>query len=318
RRVWKALGRAGESVPRCLVQRLMAEHGIRGAKRRGRPWRTTTSDPAAARRPDLVKRNFTAQAPNRLWVGDFTYLRCWEGLLFFAFILDVYSRMIVGWQLASHMRTDLVLDALRMALGTREHGADFALVAHTDAGSQYTAEDYTQVLDDHRVLASVGTVGDCFDNAMAESVVDSYKTELIRDRVWRTSTQLELATIEWVGWYNHDRLHEALGDIPPIEFEAAATLNDAISANGSVAGNSPRAADRLTTHRAATVGADFAAHGPISPENASATSNGTGSGRPNGRQGTNDHAWPLRPVVRETYSLTETSKPTTPTTEEPT
>jgi transposase InsO family protein len=136
RRMWKALGRAGEQAPRCRVQRLMAEHGIRGAKRRGKPWRTPTSDPVAAKRPDLVKRDFTAQAPNRLWVGDFTYLRCWEGLLFFAFILDVYSRMIVGWQLAGHMRTDLVLDALRMALGTREHGAEVALVAHTDAGSQ--------------------------------------------------------------------------------------------------------------------------------------------------------------------------------------
>jgi len=153
--------------------------------------------------------------------------------VFFAFILDVYSRMIVGWQLAGHMRTDLVLDALRMALGTREHGADFALVAHTDAGSQYTSFDYTQQLDDAKVLASVRSVRDCFDNAMAESLVDSYKTELIRDRVWRTRTQLELSTIEWVGCYNHDRLHEALGDIPPVEFEAAAALNHAISANGS-------------------------------------------------------------------------------------
>ena len=136
RRMWKALERAGEHAPRCQVQRLMAEHGIQGAKRRGRPWRTTKPDPKALKRPDLVNRDFTAIAPNRLWVGDFTYLRCWEGLVFFAFILDVYSRVIVGWQLASHMRTDLVLDALRMALGTREHGADFALVAHTDAGSQ--------------------------------------------------------------------------------------------------------------------------------------------------------------------------------------
>jgi Integrase core domain len=242
--------------------------------------------------------------------------------LFFAFILDVYSRMIVGWQLAGHMRTDLVLDALRMALGTREHGADFALVAHTDAGSQYTSFDYIQQLDDAKVLASVGSVGDCFDNAMAESLVDSYKTELIRDRVWRTRTQLELATIEWVGWYNHDRLHEALGDIPPIEFEQlhadTDALNVPISVDGSVAGLASRAAERLTTRRLATAAVDLVAHGPIPPENASATANGIGSGRSNGGQGTNGRVWPLRPAVRETYWLAETSKPTRSTTEEPT
>ena len=129
--------------------------GIQGAKRRGKPWRTTISDPAAKRRPDLVDRKFTAEAPNRLWVGDFTYLRCWEARLFFAFILDVFSRMIVGWQLAANMRTDLVLDALRMALGTRPRGADFQLIAHTDRRA-VTSADYTQQLDDAQVLASVG------------------------------------------------------------------------------------------------------------------------------------------------------------------
>ena len=136
RRMWKALRRAGETVPRCRVARLMRCAGIQGAKRRGKRWRTTRPNPQARKRPDLVQRDFTAVAPNRLWVGDLTYLRCWEGLVFFAFILDVYSRMIVGWQLASHIPTDLVLDALRMALGTREHGAEVALVAHTDSGSQ--------------------------------------------------------------------------------------------------------------------------------------------------------------------------------------
>jgi transposase InsO family protein len=135
RRTWKALLRAGEPVPRCRVQRLMRAQGIQGAKRRGKPWRTTRPDPNAARRPDLVERQFTAPQPNRLWVGDLSYLRCWEGVVYFAFVIDVFSRRVVGWQLASHMRTDLVLDALRMALGTREHGADFRLVAHTDRGS---------------------------------------------------------------------------------------------------------------------------------------------------------------------------------------
>jgi putative transposase len=139
--------------------------------------------------------------------------------MFFAFLIDVFSRMIVGWQLATHMRTDLVLDALRMALGIRRPGADVQLVQHTDQGSQYTAEDYTQVLDDHRVLASVGTVGDCFDNALAESFVDSYKTELIADRVWRTNAQLEFATVDYVGWFNHRRLHSSIGNRPPVEHE---------------------------------------------------------------------------------------------------
>jgi putative transposase len=220
RRTWKALHRAGETAPRCQVQRLMRAHAIQGAKRRGKPWRTTIPDPQAYRRPDLVKRQFTAGEPNRLWVGDLSYLRCWEGVVYFAFVIDVYSRRVIGWQLASHMRTDLVLDALRMALGTREHGADFRLVAHSDRGSQYTSAAYTQVLDDHRVLASVGSVGDAYDNALAESFVDSFKTELIADRVWRTRSQLELAVVEYISWFNHDRLHESLGDIPPVEFES--------------------------------------------------------------------------------------------------
>lgn len=220
RRMWVALQRAGVEVGKGRVARLMRKERIQGAKRRGRPWRTTKPDPAARRRPDLVNRDFNATAPNRLWVGDFTYLRSWEGMGFFAFVIDAFSRKIVGWQLASHMRTDLVLDALRMALAQREPGADFELVAHTDRGSQYTSADYTQELDDHGVLASVGSVGDAYDNAMAESFVDTFKTELIADRSWRTRSQLELAVVEYVAWFNNDRLHEALGDLPPSEFES--------------------------------------------------------------------------------------------------
>jgi putative transposase len=134
-------------------------------------------------------------------------------------IVDVFSRMIVGWQIARHMRTSLVLDALRMALAIRQPGADFQLVSHTDQGSQYTAEDYTQQLDDARVLASVGSVGDAYDNALAESFVDSYKTELIADRVWRSHAQLELASVDYVAWFNTRRLHSSLGNIPPVEHE---------------------------------------------------------------------------------------------------
>jgi putative transposase len=218
-RVWHELQRQGEQVGRDRVARLMRQEGIRGAKRRGKPWRTTIADPAAQKRPDLVKRDFTATAPDRLWVGDLTYLRTWEGRMYFAFLIDVFSRMIVGWQIACHMRCDLVLDALRMALGTRQPGADVQLVAHTDQGSQYTAEDYTQVLSDHHVLASVGSVGDCYDNALSESFVDSYKTELIADRVWRTNQRLELATVTYVGWFNYRRLHSSIANRPPVEHE---------------------------------------------------------------------------------------------------
>jgi putative transposase len=220
RRMWIALRRAGEEVGRGRVARLMREAGIQGAKRRGRPWRTTTPDPSAHCRPDLVQRDFSATGPDRLWVGDFTYLRSWEGASFFAFVLDAFSRKVVGWQLASHMRTDLVLDALRMALGQRQPGADFELVAHTDRGSQYTSADYTQELNDHGVLASVGSVGDAYDNAMAESFLDSFKTELIADRVWRSRSALELAVVEYIAWFNNERLHESLGDLSPVEFES--------------------------------------------------------------------------------------------------
>ncbi len=226
RRVWKALLREGIEVARCTVERLMSTNGIRGAKRRGKPWRTTTPDPAGQDAPDLVERDFTAETPNRLWVVDFTYLRTWEGVVFFAFVIDAYSRRVVGWQFASHMRPDLVLDALRMALATRQPGADVALVHHSDAGSQYTSIDYTQTLDDHGVLASIGTVGDAYDNALAESFVDSFKTELIADRVWTSRSQLELAVVEYVAWFNNTRLHEALEDRPPREIEELYAVKD--------------------------------------------------------------------------------------------
>jgi putative transposase len=219
RKMHLTLLRAGETCGRDRVRRLMAQNAIQGAKRRGKPWRTTTSDPTADRSPDLVERDFSATGPNELWVADFTYLRCWEGVVFFSFVIDVYSRRIVGWQFASHMRTDLVLDALRMALTRRPAGADVELIHHSDAGSQYTSYAFQQVLDDHAVLGSIGSVGDAYDNALAESFVDTFKTELIRDRVWRSRSQLELAIVEWVAWFNNDRLHASLGDLPPAEFE---------------------------------------------------------------------------------------------------
>jgi transposase InsO family protein len=219
RKTWLALRRVGLQDGRDRVKRLMRAHGIQGAKRRGKPWRTTTPDPTASRPPDLVERDFTAERPDELWVADFTYLRCWEGVVFFSFVLDAFSRRVVGWQFSTSMRTDLVLDALRMALTRRQAGADVQLIHHSDAGSQYTSYAFQQELDDHGVLASIGSVGDAFDNALAESFVDTFKTELIADRVWRTRSQLELAIVEWVAWFNTQRLHQSLGDLPPAEFE---------------------------------------------------------------------------------------------------
>jgi putative transposase len=310
RRMWKALGRAGEHVPRCRVQRLMAKHGIQGAKRRGRPWRTTKPDPGALRSPDLVKRDFTASRPNALWVCDFTYLRCWEGVVYFSFVIDVFSRMIVGWQLASNMRTTLVLDALRMALGLREHGADVALVHHSDAGSQYTSGDYTQQLTDQFVLGSIGTVGDALDNALAESFVDSYKTELIADRVWRSGSELELATVAWVAWFNAARLHSSLGDIPPIEYEALHAPKPDIR---SVAALFHKPADGLRTRRACAIGVDLAANSPIASDIAAAAPSGLAQAAPTVIKGRTDQLASPRTRIRDilTDNINKTNNKTT-------
>jgi putative transposase len=221
RRMWKALRRAGEDVGRGHVERLMGRNGIVGAKRRGKPWRTTVQGAEAVCSPDLLARDFSADRPDEKWCADFTYIRCWEGVVFFSFVIDCCSRMIVGWQFASHMRTELVADALQMAVATRDVDRDAVLIHHSDRGSQYTSYDFNDALDDHGILASLGSTGDAYDNALAESFVDSFKTELIADRPWRTRDQLELAIVEWVGWYNQRRLHSSLGDIPPVEFEAA-------------------------------------------------------------------------------------------------
>jgi putative transposase len=219
RKMHAELNRRGHRVARCTVHRLMRADGLRGISRQKGP-RTTIPGREPDTRPDLLDRDFKAPAPNRVWVADITYCRTFAGWVYAAFVIDVFSRRVVGWQFASHMRTDLVLDALRMALTRRSAGADVDLVHHSDAGSQYTSYAFTQVLEDYAVLASIGSVGDAYDNALAESFVDSFKTELIADRVWRTRTQLELAIVEYVAWFNDQRLHEALGDRPPAELEA--------------------------------------------------------------------------------------------------
>jgi putative transposase len=225
RKVWHQLRRQGgvdgRPVPRCAVERLMRAAGLRGA-RRGRPFRTTRPDPTAQRPPDLVKRHFRAEAPNRLWVVDFTYVPTWSGMVFTAFVSDVFSRRIVGWRTAASMPTELPLDALEMALWTRvraHHSVD-GLVHHSDAGAQYTAIRYTNRLLDAGAVASIGSVGDSFDNALAESVVGLYKTECVQpEGPWHGVDDLELATMSWVSWFNANRLHGEIGHVPPIEYE---------------------------------------------------------------------------------------------------
>jgi putative transposase len=222
-KVWRQLHRENIMVARCTVERLMRSAGLRGA-RRGRRFVTTRPDSAAARPPDRVHRNFSAERPNALWVVDFTYVPCWSGMRFTAFVSDVFSRRIVGWRTAATMPTELPLDALEMALWIRSRNGESVdgLIHHSDAGAQYTAIRYAERLTDAGALASIGTIGDSFDNALAESVVGLYKTECVRhDGPFRDLDDLELATADWVWWFNQHRLHGSIGHVPPVEFESA-------------------------------------------------------------------------------------------------
>jgi len=223
RKVWAQLRRERFEVPRCRVERLMRAAGLHGVHR-GKQFVTTKPDKAAVRPPDLVNRDFTADRPNALWVVDFTYVPTWSGMAFTAFVSDVFSRRIVGWRTAPSMPTELPLDALEMALWTRARGGHdvTGVIHHSDAGSQYTAIRYSTRLLDAGALASIGTVADSFDNAMAESVVGLYKTECTRpEGPFRGVDDLELATCSWVAWFNSSRLHSAIGYLPPIEYETA-------------------------------------------------------------------------------------------------
>jgi putative transposase len=219
-------GMHGELVARCTVERLMHDLGLRGI-RRGRPVLTTRPDSRQAQRaPDLVDRDFHAERPNALWVVDLTYVPTWSGMAFTAFVSDVYSRRIVGWRCATSMPTELPLDALEMALWTRERAGHSAsgrlegLIHHSDAGSQYCAIRYGNRLAEAGAIASIGSIGDSFDNALAESVIGLYKTECIRrDGPLRSVEDLELATASWVHWFNTRRLHSKIGNIPPVEYE---------------------------------------------------------------------------------------------------
>ncbi len=226
RKLWKAARRQGHDIGREQTARIMRQLGIRGASRAKKRF-TTRRDPEHVRAPDLVKRDFTATRPNQLWVCDFTYCSTWSGVIYVAFVTDVFSRRIVGWKAARSMTTDLVMDALNMAAWTRRHSSLDQLTCHSDAGSQYTAVTYTERLAEIGAVPSIGTVGDSFDNALAESMFATFKTELFRnpavlarvDGHWKGLDDLEIETAKWVSWFNEQRLHAELGDRTPLEVE---------------------------------------------------------------------------------------------------
>ena len=219
RKVWRQLRREGHEVARCTVERLMRQMGLQGAVR-GRTFKPTTVVDESLDRPrDLVERTFKVPAPNLLWVADITYIPTWDGVAYSAFVIDAFARRIVGWRVCDHMRTDLALDALEQALFCRETNDE--LIHHSDRGSQYLSVRYTERLAQSGVEASVGSVGDSYDNALAETIIGLFKCEVTRRKgPWRSVEELELATCEWVDWFNHRRLLEPLGYVPPAEFEA--------------------------------------------------------------------------------------------------
>jgi transposase InsO family protein len=221
RKVWRQLGREGVEVARCTVERLMRAMGLQGAVR-GKAVKTTVPDPARPCPRDKVNRQFQAPAPNRLWVSDFTYVATRRGFVYVAFVIDTYARRIVGWRVAGSATAAFVLDALEQAIHDRRPMKGGGLVAHTDRGSQYLAIRYTERLAEVGIEPSVGSVGDSYDNALAETVIGLVKTEVIRRRgPWRSLEAVELATLKWVDWFNHRRLLEPIGNVPPAEAEAA-------------------------------------------------------------------------------------------------
>jgi putative transposase len=218
-KVWRQLKREGITVARCTVERLMRQQGLAGV-RRGKVVRTTTPNLAAPCPRDHVNRQFVAERPNQLWVSDFTYVSTWQGFVYVAFVIDVYSRFIVGWRVSRSMQTDFVLDALEQALYARQPTPN-SLIHHSDRGVQYLSIRYTERLAEAGIEPSVGSKGDSYDNALAETINGLYKAELIHRRgPWRTTEAVEIATLEWVSWFNHHRLLEPIGYIPPAEFEA--------------------------------------------------------------------------------------------------
>jgi transposase InsO family protein len=221
RKIWKQLRREGHRVARCTIERLMRDMGLKGVTR-GRAWVVTTRSEAAGDRPaDLVDRRFTATRPNQLWVADFTYVATWRGFVYVAFVIDVFARRIVGWRVSASLRTDFVLDALEQAIYDRRDAGVDELVHHSDRGSQYLSMRYTDRLTEAGIEPSVGSRGDSYDNALAESIIGLYKTEVIqRKGPWRHLEAVEFATLTWVDWFNTRRLLEPIGYMPPAEYEA--------------------------------------------------------------------------------------------------
>lgn len=230
-KVWRQLQREGIVVARCTVERLMRSLGLRGAMR-GKVVRTTFVDSAVPCPRDRVNRQFKADRPNQLWVSDFTYVSTWQGFVYVAFVIDVFARRIVGWRVSRSMRTDFVLDALEQALYARQPERDDALIHHSDRGSQYVSIRYTERLAEAGIEPSVGSRGDSYDNALAETINGLYKAELVHRRApWKTIESLELATLEWVTWFNHHRLFEPIGYIPPAEAEQQYYLQQSVQAS---------------------------------------------------------------------------------------
>lgn len=237
KKVHAQLRREGIEVARCTVERLMRSAGLRGVSRAKGP-RTTIPGSGPDARPDLVERDFTATTPNQLWVADITYCRTFAGWVYAAFVIDVFSRRVVGWQLSKSLRTDLALDALEMGLWTREHaGHDVSgLTHHSDKGVQYVAVRYTQRLAEAGAVASVGSTGDSYDNALAEAFNSLFKAELVRNRgPWKNIDELEIATAEYIDWFNHRRLHGEIGMIPPVEFETTYHHHQTVPATADAA-----------------------------------------------------------------------------------
>jgi len=290
-------------VGRKRVERLMKAAGISGLLPRKRR-RTTVRLSGVRVAPDLVERDFRPDGPDQTWSADITYISTWEGFLYLAHVQDLYSRLIVGWSMADHLRAELVVDALEMALHRRR--PDRGLIHHSDHGCQFTAVLFTRRCERAGIEVSMGSVGDCYDNAVCETFHATLKKEKIYRQSWPTRAEARTAIFGYIeGWYNPRRRHSTLGYLSPIEFErhhaelAQLALEAPNSGNGSVASILPSAADGLTTRRFPTVGVDFAADASITPENGLVVPAGSRSGRDERGQGTDSNGWPLRPVVKE-------------------
>jgi putative transposase len=290
-------------VGRKRVERLMRAAGISGVVARKRR-RTTVRLPGVRVAPDLLERDFRPDGPNQTWSADITYVSTWEGFLYLAHVQDLFSRLIVGWSMADHLRAELVIDALEMGLHRRRPNR--GLIHHSDQGCQYTAVLFGKRCANARIEVSMGSTGDCYDNAVCETFHATLKKEKIYRQSWRTRAEARAAIFQFIeGWYNPRRRHSTLAYLSPIEFErrhaelGQPAVQAPISDNGSVASIAPRASDALTTRRVLTGGVDFAADALISPENAPVVQTGPAQAATDGSQRTNADRWPLRSVVNE-------------------